>query len=204
MITLKVEKLSKHFGDRKVLKDLNFEVAAPGAIGITGLNGSGKTTLMKILAQMLTPTKGNVTLAIEKKAVPAEHFLDHIKMVGPEMALYEMLTGYENLRFFGKLAGVKMDRTEQDALLAKVGLTGRGDDMVGAYSSGMKQRLKYAVALLGRPKVLILDEPTANLDEEGKAIVGTIMAEHKREGILVVATNEAEDLTRVERVIRLG
>lgn len=203
MISLSIEKLSKSFGERKVLRDLNFAVSAPGSIGITGHNGSGKTTLMKILAQILPPTKGRVILTVDDRAVPADRYLEHIKMVGPEMALYEMLTGYENLSFFGKLAGVPMGRSEQDALLEPVGLAGRGGDMVGAYSSGMKQRLKYAVALLARPQILILDEPTANLDEEGKATVAAVMSEHKKKGILVVATNEAEDLRHVEHVVSL-
>jgi heme exporter protein A len=124
-------------------------------------------------------------------------------MVSPEMALYEMLTGYENLRFFATLAGMYSNRSSQDELLERVGLAGRGDDLVMAYSSGMKQRLKYAVALLAKPAILLLDEPTANLDEAGKRIIGEIMTRQKSEGILIIATNEAEDLNQVESVIRL-
>lgn len=201
--SLEVSGIQKNFGDRKVLKDINFTISTPNSIGITGHNGSGKSTLMKILAQIISPTKGRVVIRHQGDVLPAERHLEVLKMVAPEMALYEMLTAYENLRFFAKLASVSMPREEQDRLLAVVGLEGRGEDMVGAYSSGMKQRLKYAVALLSKPEILLLDEPTSNLDDAGKAIVTKIMTEQQSERILIIATNEQEDLNRVASVIRL-
>ena len=201
---IEVDGITKTFGDRKVLKDINFAISAPNSVGITGHNGSGKSTLMKILAQIISPTRGKVTVKLDEKLLPEDRHLEVIKMVAPEMALYEMLSAYENLQFFAKLASVPMPRSEQDRLLALMGLAGRGDDMVGAYSSGMKQRLKYAVALLANPDILLLDEPTSNLDDEGKAIVIDIMAKQQQDKILIIATNEHEDLGRVASVIELG
>ena len=201
---IEVDGITKTFGDRKVLKDINFAISAPNSVGITGHNGSGKSTLMKILAQIISPTRGKVTVKLDEKPLPEDRHLEVIKMVAPEMALYEMLSAYENLQFFAKLASVPMPRSEQDRLLALMGLGGRGDDMVGAYSSGMKQRLKYAVALLANPDILLLDEPTSNLDDEGKAIVIDIMAKKQQDKILIIATNEHEDLGRVASVIELG
>ncbi len=200
---IEVSGIQKSFGDRKVLKDINFTIETPNSIGITGHNGSGKSTLMKILAQIIAPTKGKVTIKNDGKELPADRHLEVIKMVAPEMALYEMLSAYENLEFFAKLASVSMPKSEQDRLLDLVGLAGRGDDFVGAYSSGMKQRLKYAVALLAKPEILLLDEPTSNLDDEGKQIVVNIMKQQQNERILIIATNEQEDLNRVASVIRL-
>ncbi len=200
---VEVSGIQKSFGNRKVLKDINFTIETPNSIGITGHNGSGKSTLMKILAQIISPTKGKVTVKCDGNELPAERHLEVIKMVAPEMALYEMLTAYENLRFFATLASVPMPKTEQDRLLEVVGLADRGDDLVGAYSSGMKQRLKYAVALLAQPEVLLLDEPTSNLDDEGKQIVINIMKQQQSERILIIATNEQEDLKRVASVIKL-
>ena len=202
--SIEVDGITKTFGDRKVLKDINFAISAPNSVGITGHNGSGKSTLMKILAQIISPTRGKVTVKLDEKLLPEDRHLEVIKMVAPEMALYEMLSAYENLQFFAKLASVPMPRSEQDRLLALMGLAGRGDDMVGAYSSGMKQRLKYAVALLANPDILLLDEPTSNLDDEGKAIVIDIMAKQQQDKILIIATNEHEDLGRVASVIELG
>lgn len=203
-VRIEVDGISKNFGDRKVLKDINFALSTPNSVGITGHNGSGKSTLMKILAQIISPTRGKVTVIKDGNSLAVDRHTEVIKMVAPEMALYEMLTAYENMQFFAKLASVPMPRTEQDRLLELMGLAGRGDDMVGAYSSGMKQRLKYAVALLAKPDILLLDEPTSNLDDEGKAIVVEIMAKQKQDNILILATNEHEDLGRVESVIELG
>ncbi len=200
---VEVSGIQKSFGNRKVLKDINFTIETPNSIGITGHNGSGKSTLMKILAQIIAPTKGKVTIKCDGNELPAERHLEVIKMVAPEMALYEMLTAYENLRFFATLASVPLPKAEQGRLLELVGLADRGDDLVGAYSSGMKQRLKYAVALLAEPEILLLDEPTSNLDDEGKQIVINIMKQQQNDRILIIATNEHEDLNRVASVIKL-
>ncbi len=202
-LSLTVEKLSKNFGTRKVIRDLSFTVSAPGSLGVTGRNGSGKTTLMRILCQLVSPTGGKVAIRNGDAEIASADCFNYLKMISPEMALYEMLTGYENLKFFSTLAGVRLRRAEQDGLLERVGLVERGDDLVAAYSSGMKQRLKYAVALLARPAILLLDEPTSNLDDAGKAVVREIITRQKSEGMLIIATNEAEDLTQVEHVIRL-
>ncbi len=202
-ISLVVEGIQKSFGERKVLKDINFSLSAPNSIGITGHNGSGKSTLMKILAQTIAPTRGKVSIRCNGTQLTADRHLEVIKMVAPEMALYEMLTAYENLRFFATLASVPMPRSEQDRLLEQVGLAGRGEDLVGTYSSGMKQRLKYAVALLAEPGILLLDEPTSNLDDDGKTIVTRIMNQQQSQRILIIATNEHEDLSRVAGIIKL-
>lgn len=202
-LSLTVEKLNKSFGARKVIRDLSFTVNAPGSLGITGRNGSGKTTLMKILSQLVPPTGGKVAIREGDVEIASANCFNYLKMISPEMALYEMLTGYENLKFFSTLAGVRLEHAEQDELLERVGLIERGDDLVAAYSSGMKQRLKYAVALLAKPAILLLDEPTSNLDDAGKAVVREIIAKQKSEGMLIIATNETEDLKQVEHVIRL-
>jgi heme exporter protein A len=202
-LSLIVEGLSKSFGTRRVLRDLSFTVKAPGSLGITGRNGSGKTTLMKILSQLAPPTRGKVAIRDGDAEIAEADCFNYLKMISPEMALYEMLTGYENLKFFSTLAGVRLERAEQDELLERVGLSMRGDDLVAAYSSGMKQRLKYGVALLAKPAILLLDEPTANLDDAGKGVVREIIAKQKSEGMLIIATNESEDLRQVEHVIRL-
>lgn len=203
MVKLRVEGIHKSFGSRKVLKDVSFELNSPASLGVTGHNGSGKSTLMKILAQIVPPTRGKVIIEDEGKILTEDRHFEAIKMVAPEMALYEMLTAHENLTFFSTLASMKMERGEQDRLLELVGLTGRGEDLVGGYSSGMKQRLKYAVALLAKPKILLLDEPTSNLDIAGKEIVSRVIDEQRKNSILIIATNENEDLDRVERVIYL-
>jgi heme exporter protein A len=126
--------------------------------------------------------------------------LPHIGMVTPELFLYEELTAIENLEFFASVSGAAQINILAD--MARFGLEGRGNDLVKSYSSGMKQRLKYMLALLRKPPLLLLDEPTANLDDKGKALVQQIIAKHS--GITVIATNEEADLKYADKSIILG
>lgn len=125
-------------------------------------------------------------------------------LVAPYLNLYDPLTGEENLTFFASVAGVPLTGKEKSGLLARVGLEGRGDDLVSAYSSGMKQRLKYAVALINQPAYLFLDEPTSNLDEDGKQRVMEVIDEYRKRSIVIVATNEPDEQNWVEHVCRVS
>jgi heme exporter protein A len=118
------------------------------------------------------------------------------------MVLYDELTAVENLSFFAGVAGFRFEFSELENRLEAAGLQGRGHDFVGSYSSGMKQRLKYCLALLRAPDLLILDEPTANLDERGKQLVNNIISSHQ--GIAVIATNERSELDYGDQFIQLG
>lgn len=202
-IRLSVENISKSFGARKVITDLSFTIAAPGALGIIGRNGSGKTTLLKLLCHLYRPTRGRIEMMRDDNEIKREDFFHYIKMVSPELALYQMLTGLENLRFFATVSGVEFSRPVLEETLDRVGLTGRGNDRVETYSAGMKQRLKYALSLLTSPPVLLLDEPTANLDDTGRKIAFEIMRQQREKRILVIATNEPEDLQNIEQIINL-
>ncbi len=203
-LRLTVDSVGKSFGTRSVIKRLSFYLQAPGTLGITGPNGSGKTTLLKLLSGLHLPDKGTISIEVDGRKVEPAGYHDYIKMVSPELALYGMLTAFENLSFFATLAGVRCPRSRQEELLDQVGLAGRGDDRVHTYSSGMKQRLKYAVALLGEPQLLLLDEPTSNLDDHGKAVVREIMETQRQRAALIIATNETEDLGYAEQIINLG
>jgi len=124
--------------------------------------------------------------------------------VSPDLMLYRELTARENLRFFADVRRLRMADAAINALLERVGLGGRGDDRLSAYSSGMAQRLRYAYALLHRPPVLLLDEPTVTLDERGAAVVDALISEQRRYGIVVVATNDPRELRYGDIVLRLG
>ena len=128
----------------------------------------------------------------------------NIGYVAPDLTLYRELTGAENLQFFGELAGVRLTRENLIEMLTEVGLRGRGHDLVGAYSSGMRQRLKYAFALIRRPKALLLDEPTANLDVDGIAMVERIIDQHRMDGgLTIIATNEPREMEWGKLQVRL-
>ncbi len=204
MYGVEVNKLSKRFGTRRVLEDVSFSLTIGDSLAVVGKNGSGKTTLLKILAGLAAPTRGTVVFSNEKEKLDRAGVRSRLSYVGPELTLYDSLTAAENLTFFAAMRGTPVDTAWVEAMLAALQLGGRGDDFYGAYSSGMKQRLKYAVALLNDPVYLLLDEPTANLDEEGKGIVAEIIARQKKNGIVIVATNEAGEYGFADKLIRLG
>ena len=164
---------------------------------VSGANGSGKSTLLRVIAGLLAPTSGTAVVTVDSLEFSAAAARRHVGYVAPDLVLYAELTGAENLFFFAELHGLSLSRDDVRERLARVGLQGRGRDLAGGYSSGMRQRLKYAFALLHDPPILVLDEPTANLDLDGIAIVEQVVkAQHNRlgGGLAVVATNEPREL----------
>jgi heme exporter protein A len=204
MYTLKAENLGKHFGSRRVFSDLSFELTGGQSLAITGRNGSGKTTLLMLLLGLQHASRGRVCFLRDGQPLSDRSVRATTALVSPYLNLYDQLTGEENLVFFATLSGINLPGKKIDELLATVGLEGRGGDPVGAYSSGMKQRLKYAVALLKDPVFLFLDEPTSNLDTDGKTFVRQFIKQHRAKSIVLIATNEEEDYSLTDGLIRLS
>ncbi len=203
MINIAAEKLSMRFGLRGVFKDIGFELKSPSSMTVTGPNGSGKSTLLKIIAGLLIPTSGKVRIKSNSDELKGEEQKKLMAMVSPEMNFYDELTGTENLEFFMKASGFLAASEDIIESLIKVGLEGRGDDYLKGYSSGMRMRLKYALAILKQPEILIIDEPSTNLDINGKTIVYDLMNEHKKNGILIFATNEDDEISIAKERIDL-
>jgi heme exporter protein A len=201
-VRLLIDGLAKSYPGRPVFSGISATVEKGHRLVITGPNGSGKSTLVRILCALNRPTKGKVILEIGDRKLSHLELRPHLGLVSPDLVLYDELTALENLAFFAGVAGYHFEKTEFGDRLAAIGLDGRGDDLVGSYSSGMKQRLKYCLALLRDPELLLLDEPTANLDERGKEIVDNIIKSHP--GIVVIATNEKTELEYGDQIIRLG
>ena len=177
-----------------IFAGLDFRFDKNGIYGISGPNGSGKSTLVKIIAGLLSPTKGKVHHILEGKDIPMEKMHNHIGFVSPYLVLYEEFTAWENLDLFAKIRNVQFDRQRIEYLLKVFLLLDRKDDLVKTYSSGMKQRMKFIFAMMHSPKLLILDEPTSNLDEEGKESVYRIIREQGGKSIVLIASNERSDL----------
>jgi heme exporter protein A len=196
-VSISIDKVSHFFGARCVFSEISASVRAGQILIVSGSNGSGKSTLLRIIAGLLTQTSGSVDVTVNGAHGPSAKCRQLFGYVAPDLVLYRELTGAENLQFFGDLRGVRLDRDRLVELLTRVGLRGRGRDLVGTYSSGMRQRLKYAFALLHNPPILLLDEPTANLDVDGIAIVEQIVEAQQHRaggGLTVVATNEPREV----------
>jgi heme exporter protein A len=183
---------------------LSFELEAGQSIAITGSNGSGKSTLLKILSGILTPSAGTVTLLDHEQEVRDEERPFHTSLVAPYLNVYDGLSARENLEFVASVRRLKHAQDQIRAMLNIVGLEGRKDDLVATYSSGMKQRVKYAAALLVEPAVLLLDEPSANLDTVGLAMVGQVMKIQREAGrLLIVATNDADEASACDASLNI-
>ncbi|MGQ9526132.1 MAG: ABC transporter ATP-binding protein [Armatimonadota bacterium] len=204
MVTVELRRLSKAFGSRVLFKDVDMKLHSGECLVVTGRNGSGKTTLLRIIAGLARPSRGQVLVADEAGPMDPFRLRRHLGLVAPDLVLYDELTALENLVFFARLRGISPDRARAEALLEFVGLHRRGNELVGTFSSGMKQRLKYAYALQHSPSVLLLDEPTTNLDDDGVEMVRRVVLMQKERGVLILATNSIEEAAYGDKVLRLG
>ncbi len=186
--------LNKSFGRRLIFNGLQFKFDKVGVYGISGPNGSGKSTLVKIIAGIIGASQGKIVHKLNNKEITEEQLHDHIGFVSPYLVLYEEFSTYENLNLFADIRGVAFNKERVDYLLNKFLLYKRKDDLLKTYSSGMKQRVKFIFALMHSPQLLILDEPTSNLDEEGKNSVYEIVKEEGQNNIVLIASNEKNDL----------
>lgn len=177
---LLVDNLGKRYGGRWVFRSLSFQLGTGDRLLVTGRNGSGKSTLLRTLAGLLSPSAGRVEL-------PAGDSRLTVGLSALEQALYPQLTVAEHLRFAAKLRGCE---AREDELLEQVGLGYARDVPASQLSTGMKGRLKLALASQARPKLLLLDEPGAGLDEAGRALVERIASEQAERGCLILATND--------------
>ncbi|NWF89877.1 MAG: ABC transporter ATP-binding protein [Ignavibacteriaceae bacterium] len=201
--SLQVSSLQKSFGRRLVFNGINFSLNKSCVFGITGPNGSGKSTLIKILAGINSPTKGKVVHTSNGKAILSESLHNYIGFVSPYLVLYDEFSAWENLKYFASIRSVPFNKERVKNLLEKFLLLKREDDLVKTYSSGMKQRLKFIFALMHSPKFIFLDEPTSNLDDEGKQSVYDLIKNESEKAILVVASNEKNDLAYCSEILDL-
>jgi heme exporter protein A len=192
--------LVRRYGERTALAGIDLEVASGEVVLLTGENGAGKTTLLRILATVLRPTEGSVRVAGSELPGEAMAARPRIGYAGHEPLVYPLLTAAENLELYAALYGC--DASAVPAALDRVGLADRADDSVTDLSRGMRQRLALARATLHSPVLLLLDEPTGGLDEDGRELLFGLL----RGGIsAVVSTHEPElfaDLTT--RRVRLA
>ena len=165
---ISVNHLVHAFGERRAVDDLTFEVGRGEVFGLLGPNGAGKTTTVRLLNGLYQPSGGEMRILGLDPAARGQEVRARTGVLTETPALYERLTAYQNLEFFGRLADMKPADLKQriTELLAFFELEKRANDKAGTYSKGMKQRLALARALLTRPEVVFLDEPTSGLDPE--------------------------------------
>jgi heme exporter protein A len=166
---IELRALARHFGERTALRDVTISVPAGATLAVLGRNGAGKSTLLRILATLLRPHAGEVTLLGEQLPRRAYAVRARLGLLAHEPLLYRDLSGRENLRYHARLHDVRDGRV--DEVLEAVGMAPRADDPVRSLSRGMVQRLAVARAVLHQPELLLLDEPRANLDPAAGELV---------------------------------
>ncbi len=202
MLTLRCTDLGKAFGRRWLFRRLSFTVPQGTGLVILGPNGSGKTTLLRLLCGLVQPTEGRIVWEINGFGLRPNQVRSLLGAVLPDCEPYEELTAEENMELIADLHGV--NKNSVNDWLERVGLTHARRQFVSEFSSGMKLRLKLAMALVHEPMALLLDEPTAMLDEQGRKLVSELIAEQKRKGIVIIATNDERDVGYGEQQIFLG
>jgi len=190
-----------HYGAVHALDGISLSIRAGEVFGLIGHNGAGKSTLFKAMMGLLTPTAGDIR--IDGVAVSGDDFREVRRRIGylPEnVVFYDNLSALETLRFFARLKGVASDDCR--ALLERVGLGAAAGRRLREYSKGMRQRLGFAQALLGSPRLLFLDEPTNGLDPDGIREFYAILTELRARGVTIVLTSHilAEIQQRVDRL----
>jgi heme exporter protein A len=186
-VVIRARGLEKRYGDKRVLRGVEFDVQRGDFLLVTGPNGSGKTTLLRLCAGLAAPTAGELEFSIAR---------GHVGYVGHEPLVYRELTALENLELYGRLYRVPERRERIGMLLGRFGLWYARHDRAGSYSRGMLQRLALCRALLHDPELLVLDEPYSGLDDGGALLLERELDRRSKGAAFVVATHEP---MRVER-----
>jgi len=200
-IAIESQSLGKRFGAIEALRDVALTVPAGQTYGLLGPNGSGKTTFIRLVAGLLRPTTGSLTVL--GQAMPSRRILADIGYMPQTPALYLELTVRENLLFFARIYGAaNRDRVEE--VLHVVGLSDRADSLVYALSGGMRQRTSLACALVHRPRLLLLDEPTVGVDPPLRVAFWQYFRRLNQEGVtILVSSHVMDEAERCDRLVLL-
>jgi ABC-2 type transport system ATP-binding protein len=200
-VAIQVDDLHKSFGDVKAVQGVSFEVRQGDIFSLLGPNGAGKTTTISMLATLLRPDQGDARVFGKSIRTDPMGVKAVLGVVPQEIALYEDLSARENLTFWGKMYGLRGARLSArvDEVLEIIGLTDRAGGRVGKFSGGMKRRVNIGVALLHKPRVIYMDEPTVGIDPQSRRNILDSVVALKNQGMTVLYTThymeEAQELS---------
>ena len=192
---IEIKNLSKRFGKNSLFKKIDLVVETGKPLAITGYNGAGKSTLLQIVAGLQNQSKGKIEYFCDSKKISSEQMMSLLGFASPLLVLYDDLTAKENLEF------CKNDGIEYPSELIELfGLEKHMNKMVSKFSSGMKQRLKLISVFMNNYPILFLDEPCSNLDILGKEIVYEQIKKRSKKSLIIIATNEPEEVDLCQEV----
>jgi ABC-type multidrug transport system ATPase subunit len=188
-----LKNIGKKYNRNWIFRNLDFQIKSGEMVSITGHNGSGKSTLLQIISGFITPSEGQVIYSVK-----SEDLQTHFSFVAPYQSIIEEFTLIEHLEFHSKF---KRAQNSFKEIIEKAGLTGSEDKIVQEFSSGMKQRLRLALAFFYESKVIFLDEPTSNLDSKGEKWYQELIKSVKGKSTIVVASNQEFEIKEAQKNI---
>ncbi|MBK9929855.1 MAG: ABC transporter ATP-binding protein [Saprospiraceae bacterium] len=199
---VRIDQLGKRYQHGWVFKDLSYIFKSDNIYGVAGRNGSGKSTFLKIISGLLSPSKGRIEYLIDGRLELRENIYSKVNIAAPYTDLIEELDLREMIRFHTKFKHSPV-LTTAGQWLEMLELSNASSRPLLQFSSGMKQRVKLGLALYSSGDILLLDEPTSNLDDAAKAWFFTHLAKLRKDKLILIASNEAEDFKYCAEILRL-
>ena len=196
-----LQQVGKQFYRRWIFRDINLEMSSPSRIALVGTNGSGKSTLLRIIAGQLSPSEGSITFKTGEKRLPISKVYQSLSWAGPQLEMYPELSLEELLDLHFRLKPCRLE--DPLALIDLLDFRGHHQKPLKFFSSGMQQRAKVGIALFTDSALLLLDEPTSNMDEENARRMLNLIEEHSQNRILVLASNMKREYASYSEILRL-
>jgi ABC-type multidrug transport system ATPase subunit len=199
-VKIEIRDLSKSFGDKLVFKNLDYTFVSDKLYGISGSNGSGKSTLLKLLSGFTTPTSGSIYYSLQDKKIDRERIFEYISFIAPYIEVPTQFNFSELLDFhFNFRRAYRNISTTEIETIFKF----PKDRLISKYSSGMIQRVKLALAFFSDSKILLLDEPTETLDEQGYHLYVDLLKSYADDRIVIISSNKERDFYNVNNIIAI-
>ncbi len=200
-IGVRLNNVGKRFNREWIFRHCNYQFNSGKTYAITGSNGSGKSTLLQVIAGSLTHNEGTIEINNEQPPTTNHQLYSHISIAAPYLELIEEMTATEMLQFH---SGFKQLTHTIPEILQAISLQNAAHKQIRYYSSGMKQRLKLAQAFFSNTPILLLDEPTTNLDADGIALYHHLIKNHTANKLVIVSSNDKQEYDFCEEVINVG
>lgn len=197
-----IQNLSKRYLYDWIIRNMSHTFESGTITGVNGINGSGKSTLIKMLCGFLSSSEGNISYTLDGKNIERSDVFQYVSLAAPYTDIINEYDVEEMFTFHTKFKNLR-ERIDSNQFLEIVKLKGNKGKQIQFYSSGMKQRLQLALALLSDTKLLLLDEPTSYLDEENKAWFYDLLSKNKNNRTIIIASNDKEDFELCGNVISL-
>ena len=200
-MTISLAQIGRRFNQEWIFRNVNYQFDATGNYAILGPNGSGKSTLLSVLMGSLTPSEGTLSYYAEKE-VPVENIYRNVSLAAPYLDLIEEFTLQETIDFHFKFKTL-YPGLQQEEVLSLLGMKKAQDKALKYFSSGMKQRTKLVLACCADTPILILDEPTSNLDQQGVAWYHSLMEKFSQNRLVIIGSNQEYEYSFCDQFVQI-